>query len=891
VLLDREQELSIALAACRRATEGRGSVLVVHGAAGIGKTALLDATAAQVDGLVVRTTAVEAEQSLAFATLQALLWPLRDRFDELEVGQAELLRGVVRAGPALDSSLFAVGAATLALLSVVAAEELVVVVDDAQWADRASQEALCFVGRRIANEHIAVLVGVREGEPCLLADERSFTRLELGPLEPDAARELLAASAPTEVAAAVAEELVAACEGNPLGLVELPRLLSDLQRRGLEPLPSPLEAGPLVRAAFARRAQGLSDDARGALLLFAAAGEGNPALISTAVLDELETTGLVTRTGSVAFRHPLMRAAVYGEATPQERRAAHETLAVQLEGPRRAWHLAAAAAGPDEAIAGELERAAAEAGAQGGAAAQGEALQRAAALTPADGERARRMLQAARAWRRAGLIERAERLLAEALPLAQNERVRGEIKLEQGLDLLRRGAPHEAYDLLLAAASRAEQSEPEIASRLYASLTFVANIHPEAPPALPPAERALELSGRRGDAIELESIFAVVTARFRRPVPPDAEDEALVGRAAELLERSELRTGEQPHWFAYTLAELERDTEARELSDLALGENRAAGDVWSLCYGRFARAVLETVSGRVDAASAWVAEAVPLAEQIGEVWRLEQAAAVRQEVGGLRGIPDECGEDLHLGRALLGTGRPEEAIPVLERAAEAAGRGMPRSWLRLVPLELAEAYALAGRARDAEVALRAIAPAIEGCALMRPKARLTRVRGLLAAEARIDATFAQAGAFLDERPHLHEGARLELNWGERLRRAGRSTDAVSHLEHALTRFDALGCPGWAGRARRELEATGASARPAQPRRTDDLTAQELRIARHAAAGMRDREIAAALYLSPRTVESHLQHAYRKLGAANRTQLAAILAAEGVRPAGSVTAIP
>ena len=163
--------------------------------------------------------------------------------------------------------------------------------------------------------------------------------------------------------------------------------------------------------------------------------------------------------------------------------------------------------------------------------------------------------------------------------------------------------------------------------------------------------------------------------------------------------------------------------------------------------------------------------------------------------------------------------------------------------------------------------------------------KLARVRGLLASEAKIDASFAEALALLERMPHHLEHARVELCWGERLRRAGRSDDAIVHLEHALARFDALGAVGWAGRTRGELESASGTTRPPQPRRTDILTAQELRVARHAAAGMRNRDIAAFLYLSPRTVESYLASAYRKLDVSNRTQLAGVLAGDGIRPAG------
>jgi DNA-binding CsgD family transcriptional regulator len=907
MLIGRDRELAALVDACRTAAFGRGSTIVVAGEPGIGKTALLAMLGtADPDWRILRATGAEAESAVAFATLQGLLWPLREELDGLESGQTALLRGLLNLGPPGGASTFAIGAATLSLLSTASRERTVVaIVDDAHWADVASQEVLAFVGRRLEGERIVLLAGVRKNNANLLADERSFERLELGGLDTAAARSLLERSAAEGLAPDVQDRLIQACAGNPLGLVELPELLNEAQRRGHEPLPPALEAGPLVQRAFAARLIELSDHARDALLLLAAAGESEPALqamnqAGRAGLAEAEAAGLVARGGRMDFRHPLMRAAVYGAATPTARREAHRQLASVTESARRAWHLAEAADGPDETVAEALEEAAAEARLVGGVAAEAQALERAADLSPEPDRRARRLLRAAQAWRLAGDRERTDDLVLQALPLADAARTRAEIQLERGYNLLRDREYPEAYDLLVAEARRIEQPEPDLAARLYAAVSLVANVYPEAPPALTFAERAIELAGRSGDNTELEALFAAVSARMSRPLPPDEEDERLVFRAAELLEQRALRTGEQPHWIAYALAELEHAEQGRSLSDVALAEARTAGDVWSLCYGLYARAASELVGGRVDLARSWAAEALQLAEQIGERWRLDQARVVRAEVEAARGNLAECeafarqtspqpgsvDRELYLGRALLATGRPDEAVPHLETAARAMSEGRPRGWYRFVPLDLAEAYVGAGRPRDAEALLREEAPAIERCRLVRPRADLARVRALLAAEAKIDSSFGQARALLDEAPHRLERARVELCWGERLRRAGRAVDASSHLEHALARFEALGAVGWAERARGELESATGSPRAAQPRRTDVLTAQELRVSRHAASGLRDRAIAAALYLSPRTVESYLQNAYRKLGVSNRTQLAGVLAADGVRPLAS-----
>jgi len=923
MLLGRERELVAAVEVCRAVAAGRGSVLVIVGEPGIGKTTLLAAAVtAEPDWEVLRATGVEAESEVAFATLQALLWPLRDGLGELEAGQERLLTGVLDLGPARGATSFTVGAATLALLSVSSRERPVIVaVDDAQWADVASQEVLCFVGRRLEHESVALVAGVREGEACLLAEERSFGQLRLQGLPGDLARELLERSASGELDAEVAERLVSACAGNPLGLVELPLLLSDAQRRGGDPLPAAFEAGPLVRRAFLAHVAGLSRNAQDALLLLAAAGEAERSVLveagaSSAALDEAEPVALVTRAGKLEFRHPLLRAAVYGEAQPTARRKAHRALAVVTDGARCAWHLAEGVAGPDDAVAEALEAAAADARAVGGFAAAAQALERSATLTPEADAQARRLLAGAQAWLRAGRIERAGAILERALPLARDVVTRGQIQLERATMLSRGGAMDEAYDLLLGEVERVIPASPKHAAQMLAQAAFVVRLdRADIPTAIELASRAVSLAGSDGDRAELEAVNTLVGERSSANVPPDEVDARLVARAVELLEDVDLRTGHhEAHWIAYCLAEHERDDAARRLSDRSLAEARSAGDVWSLCFGLYARAALEKTCGRVDVARTWAADAVPLAEEMGESWRLAEAYWVLAEVEGVRGNVEACRQALEasevhlvkpesrefqsaaaLGPAHLAAGLVEESIPFLETMLRHVRNGVTRAWFWHAPLDLAEAYLHVGRRRDAESLIREVAPGIERCVLVRPKARLARVKGLVVSEVEVDAMFAKALSFLEEVPHLLERARAELSWGERLSGIGRSADASPHLEHALVRFDALSAVGWAARTRRAIELVTGSSRPTQARRSDELTPQELRVARHAAGGMRDRDIAAALFLSPRTIESHLQHAYRKLGVSNRTQLASVLAADGVRPhveaADSVTPIP
>jgi hypothetical protein len=357
---------------------------------------------------------------------------------------------------------------------------------------------------------------VRDGEPCLLAEERSLARLDLRGLRPAEARGLLERSAPGRLAPTVAEALLAACAGNPLGLIELPLVLTGAQRRGEEPLPSPLEAGPLVRRAFAARASRLEPESRRALRVLAAAGEADVALLlrldsSPETVDSLEASGLVSRRGeTLGFRHPLVWSAVYSAMTPRDRRDAHRIVAGALDGARRAWHLAEAAAGADEQVAEALEAAAEETRAAGGRAAEAQALERAAELTPEEEPRARRLLEAGRAWRLAGRIEHVNALLERALPLAAAVRTRGEIQHERASTLIRDGDVGAALGILLAEADRALPSEPELAGQLLVKAAVAAHLDADVSGAAALAERGLALAGGDGGRLELEAVNALV---------------------------------------------------------------------------------------------------------------------------------------------------------------------------------------------------------------------------------------------------------------------------------------------------------------------------------------------------------------------------------------------
>ncbi|MFC5835468.1 ATP-binding protein, partial [Nonomuraea insulae] len=389
MLHGRERECALIAGLLDGARDRRSGVLVLRGEAGIGKSALLDFAAAQATGLrVLRGGGVESEAELPYAAAHQLLRPVSDRLAAIPSGQAVALRGAFGLGDPVDGDRFLVSVAVLSLLSEVAEEgPLVCLVDDAHWLDGASADVLAFVARRLEAEGVVLLLAVREedpgpGSPDPLGPRRPLAglpELRLRGLEPEAARALLAERTSVALTPQVAALLVASTAGNPLALLELPGSLSAEQLAGVRPLPDRLPVGEVVEQVFLDRVRHLPAPAQTLLLIAAAEESGEIGLVLRAAqaldvapeaLDEAESAGLVRVEGGVlTFRHPLVRSAVYRGATFLRRRAVEQTLAAMLvdrDSDRRAWHLAAAATGPDEAVAEELELSAGRASRRGG---------------------------------------------------------------------------------------------------------------------------------------------------------------------------------------------------------------------------------------------------------------------------------------------------------------------------------------------------------------------------------------------------------------------------------------------------------------------------------------------------------------------------------------------
>lgn len=844
---------------------GRSGALVVRGDAGIGKSTLLEYAVSRAgEARVVRALGVETESEFAYSGLHELVRPLLDRLPELPPVQADALRGALALAEARSAGRFSIGAATLSLLAAARDEGvLLCAIDDAHWLDESSAGALAFAARRLEAEGVVMLFAVRG--PAFRVP--GIEELELSGLGPEAAVALLGHDASVRVSPEVAEELVAATGGNPLALLELPRRLSEEQLRGAVPLPHPLPVGERLESVFATQAQDLSEEARRALVLAATADTRAMRVITrnggagAGAFEECEDAGLLAiRDGQVTFSHPLVRSAVYQQATAAERRAAHRALADGFAddgkyAERRAWHAAAATVEPDEEVAGGLDSAGAAAAARRGHVTAAAMFEHAARLTPAPAARARRLFLAAHSAWLAGQAERALRLLEDAAAATSDHLLRADVCHLQCRIELRRDAASGAVERLVAEAEQVEPHDPARAGAMLATAAEAA----AAGRRLELARRAAALTEGRDDAAGL--LAGLVLARALLEAGEDGEAHTRLAAARTTLAGSrELRHDPELILAAVeTLAGVGSGDDAlfRELLDELTAAARAHAVV-VLPRALLHTARLDFESGRWTDAALNFAEAERLAGEIEQPRERAAAAAGIALLHALRGhAPGESASARSLGLAALGAGEPD-AVAHLERAvaeAEAPFPGLPAP-----ELDLAEAYLRAGRRDDA---VAAAAP----------------LRGADAVWAR---ALLEGGTAFEEAAELVAGqpfqlARVRLNHGEHLRREGERVEARAELRAALALFEQLDAEPWSERARRELRASGEKARRREPSTVDELTAQELQIARLIAAGASQKEAAATLFLSPKTIEYHLGKVYRKLDITSGRRLAQRLA--------------
>jgi DNA-binding CsgD family transcriptional regulator len=926
-LVGRHAECAAIDALLADARDERGGTLVLRGEAGVGKTALLEyARSSGAEAMsVLSARGVESEAQIPFSGLSELLRPALDRMSAIPDRQAAALAGALGLGPAAGGDRFGVAAATLSLLAAAAeSRPLLVLVDDLQWTDGSSAEALLFAARRLDSEPMVMLFAVRDEGPAALLPAGLAT-LVVGGLGRADALALLAASGARRVSTIVAERLFAATAGNPLALAEMPLLLSPGQLAGDEALDEPLPATARVERAFAQRIARLSPGGQSALLLAAASDSEEIDVVvgalarfglPAAALEEAELEGLLTVEGThLRFRHPLVRSCAYHGVAAPTRRAAHRALAEALagaeseeRGDRRAWHLAAASFGPDEHVAQALERAGRHALRRRGYATAVGALERAAQLSAAGDRRAGRLLAAARAAQLANRAGHAVGLLEAADAEASTRRLQVEVRQLRAQIETWRGRADRALALLVAEADALEPTDPELAAALLSDAASTAVVGADVDVAAALARRAYALAQAIGGTTEL--LAALQLGRALVLTGEARDGRPLLMRCVALLEEDD------PLVRGYELAQcapLLMSVEEYDLADRVLARvidaARAVNALGLLPYCLGARAELEGRIGRPASAYANAFESVELAREAGQetqlfynLGRLACLEAVSGREEACRAHVDEARAlaagspsvshltfaEMAMGLLELGLGRPETAIAPLEESRRLMDAMKVREPGRqdCIP-DLVDAYVRCGRREEAAQRASVLDAMAERTGRVRALAGAARCRGLLADEAGVDEPFMNALAWHDRTRLPFERARTELCYGERLRRCGRRVDAREQLRNALRTFEELGADPWASRARAELAATGERLRSPRDRATDELTPQELQVALIVAGGATNKEAGAALFLTPKTIEFHLGKIYRKLGVGSRTALARRLAEDSAltTPAG------
>ncbi len=886
MLIGRDRELGQIAALLGEARRGRSGALAIVGEPGVGKTALLEEARRQAADLrVLAGTGVEIESELPYANLHELLRPLLALLPRIPASQARALAAALALEDGEPDAL-AVGAGTLSLL-VEAAEEAAVLVllDDAHWLDSASSGALLFAARRVRAEQIAVLVAYRGSSSVF----DPLPRLELEPLGREDARRLLRER--TEpVSAADETRVLAAAAGNPLALLELPVELA-------HELPSSPTAHERLQRAFSQRLDALPAESRLGLLLAAAEPETSTVRRAAEIqrledpLSAAEVAGLIrAEDGALTFRHPVVRSLVYAEASAGERAAAHralaDALATEADRDRRAWHLGASAEGPDEVIAALLEQTAERAITRGGHAAAARALERAARLSPDRAERVRRLYAASRSEYWGGDAAKAGALAEEALPLAEDPLLHADLlqQVHAVGEWAGAGLPETVF---LRELERAGLDDDRRARLLYVVVKQRLD--------------RFDANGAVSLAPELEQYARGASTWWQpRTLAGAAGAYLLAGereRAIPLFRELAAHPA-MPAGFAYDYLALEWYDEVRASLAETLRQGRTDGNVLRIVWNQSAGAHLELRQGRLSAALAAAAEAIPLGELLGVPAIVGIASAALAAVHAWRGEADACnararaaaatahatGDRLHeglahqaLGLLALGTGRPADAIVELEPLARRWARStvVEPAFVPFVP-DLIEGYALSGATSEARELLDRFAPLARVATGTRMLAACARCEGLLGAADDFDSAFSSGLELLEPSPHALELARTRLAYGERLRRVGRRREARIQLQAAHDAFAAVGATPWETRVAAELRATGVQVKAAT-RSGSDLTPQELHIAALVAEGKSNKEIAAAIYLSPKTVEYHLANTFRKLDIHSRAELARIFA--------------
>ena len=910
--MDRAKERRLVEGLLDDAKGGQGRVLVIRGEPGIGKSALLEHAIGSASGFQVsRASGVESEMELPFAGLHQLCAPMLDRLALLPGPQREAMSTAFgrAAGPAPDR--FLIGLAALSLLSEAAEQApLLCVVDDTHWLDQSSAHALTFVARRLHADRVCLLFGTRHPTE----DLRGLPELVLEGLDASDARVLLALVLQTPLDARVRERIIAETHGNPLALLEWPRGLTPAELAGGFGLSAVPMAGR-IEESFRRRIEELPPATRRFLTVAAAEPTGDPRLVWQAAgrigvsSDDAAPaiqSGLIEIGTRMLFRHPLVRSAAYAGASLDDRRAAHRVLAEVTDASAdpnlRAWHLALATAGPDEEVAAELERSAGRAQARGGLAAAAALLERSAALTIDSAQRARRMIAAARAHLEAGAPDPAAALLSAAETGPLDESGRANVELIRGQAAMGWGDSADAVRLLVRAAKRLESVDVRRARDTYTSaLGAAANASSDAPGAsLHEVARAARAAPKppgppRPHDLLLDGFALVATEGWEAA-------EAPLRQAIAAFATTQLPAHRGIFWFAHACgaATLLWDVESLILFGTRSVEAARELGAFAMLPGWLdALAIANIFAGNLAAAGSLIGEAEALVEATGSTatvysaaqlagWRGHQTAA-EAVIGATVDHGRAHGQGLAVNIALAARATLYNGLGQYDKARSSSrlANDQPPDWGSHLTLhELVEAAARSGEASVAAEALERLSESAKPSGTDWALGVEARSRALVSAGKVAETLYLEAIDRLERSPIRPEAARAHLLYGEWLRRENRRVDARQHLRAAYEQLSAIGMEGFAERARNELAATGETVRQRTFDTFDELTPQELQIARLAADGRSNPQIGSQLFISARTVEWHLRKVFTKLNLSSRNELRDALPRVGLAPARS-----
>ncbi|MGW3664708.1 helix-turn-helix transcriptional regulator [Streptomyces sp. NPDC005141] len=888
------------------AQAGNGTVLVLRGEAGIGKTSLLHYAATHAIGFhTVGVSGIESEMALPYASLQQMCAPILDGLHDLPAPQREALSVAFGLLAGKTANRFLVSLAVLDLLATAAEDHpLVCLIDDAQWLDETSMQVLAFVARRLEDTSVALIFALQEP-----GDDQTagLPQLPVGGLSEPDARALLSSAVGVPLDPLVRDQIVAEAHGNPTALLHLPHTLAPIELAGGFWLPRTHSLDSVLENAFHQQFRLLPQDSQQLLqtaaaeptgdvgLLFRAAAAQGIAVAAAAV--PAEASGLVEFGIRVCFHHLLVRSAIYRKMPAPNRRAVHRALAeatdLDLDPDRRAWHRAHAANQPDESVATDLERSVGRAQRRGGVAATASFLRRSAELTPNPERRSTRALAAARVEIDAGGVDQAHTLLAaaeagplDALQHARLERMRARLDFSQTrgstappllLESARRLAsldPDSARDTLLEAVGAAtfagrlneERVQEEVVAAVRAGPS---SVMPRTVDVLLDSVAGLSIDGYPACAEDLKRALHAVR---QEQEPAVLEDRPCFGLASSLIPGS-------------LALELWDDEAWEELAAGAVKGARAAGRLAILPIALNDQACFHIYAGEFDTAAAEIAEATAISAVTGNPAVIHASLVLggwkAQQPQGLDLVETTVKE-----ASVRGEGR---ALGLAEYATAVQYNGLGRYDAALVAATSACRYEDLGTYGWAlveliEAACRSDQPATAAAALAELAER-TRAGGtawargteacsqaLLSDGRAAESLYQEAIEAFGHCRIAIQLARARLLYGEWLRRENRRQESRAHLRSAYEAFSQAGADCFAERARRELSATGDSARTRTAGADLELTSQETQIARLAEEGNTNAEIANQLFISPRTVEWHLGNVFAKLGVSSRRHL-------------------